>query len=89
MDIRRPTTTTEVRSLIDMVQYYRDMCPRRSHVLDTLAYAAIGPKGRKTSWDYALEKNPKELKNMVSAKMLLSYPDWKIPFTVHTDASDK
>ena len=26
---------------------------------------------------------------MVSADMLLSYPDWKIPFTVHTNASDK
>ena len=26
---------------------------------------------------------------MVSAEMLLSYPDWKIPFTVHADAYDK
>ena len=26
---------------------------------------------------------------MVSAKTLLDYPDWKIIFTVHTDASDK
>ena len=26
---------------------------------------------------------------MVSAETLLSYPDWKIPFTVQTDDSDK
>ena len=26
---------------------------------------------------------------MVSAKMLLSYLDWKIPFISHTDAYDK
>ena len=26
---------------------------------------------------------------MVSSETLLSYPDWKIPFTVHTDVSDK
>ena len=26
---------------------------------------------------------------MVSAETLLSYPDWKLPLTVHTDASDK
>ena len=26
---------------------------------------------------------------MVSAETLFSYPDWKITFAVHTDASDK
>ena len=26
---------------------------------------------------------------MVSEKTLLNYTDWKIPFTVHTNASDK
>ena len=26
---------------------------------------------------------------MVSAEIMISYPYWKLPFTVHTDASDK
>ena len=26
---------------------------------------------------------------MVSSKAPMSYPDWKLPFTVNTDASDK
>ena len=40
-------------------------------------------------WNDALESSFKELKRMVSAETLLSYPDWKMTFTVHTDASDK
>ena len=32
MDIGRTATTTEARALIGMVQYYRDMCPRRYHI---------------------------------------------------------
>ena len=43
MDIGQPATTTEARALISMVQYYRDMCPRQSHVLDPLIEAACGP----------------------------------------------
>ena len=72
-----------------MVQYYRDMWNRRSHVLDPITEAASGPKGRKIFWNDALENYFKELKHMVSTEALLSYPDWKIPFTVHTYAYDK
>ena len=54
-----------------------------------LTVADSGPKGRKILWNDALEFCFKELNNMVSFETLLSYSDWKIPFTVHTDASDK
>ena len=47
MDIGRPSTTTEARALIGMVQYYMDMWPRQSHVLTPLTEAASGPKVRK------------------------------------------
>ena len=72
-----------------MVQYYRDMWPRRSYVSATMTEEASSPKGRKIWWNDALEIYFKELKFMVSSNMLLSGPYWKIPFTVHTDASDK
>ena len=61
----------------------------RSHVLAPLTEADSGPKVRKMLWNDALEISFKELKRMVSAETLLSYPDWKLLFTVHTDASDK
>ena len=55
MDIRRPTTMTEARALIGMVHYYRDMWPRRSHILGTMAEADSCPKGRKILCNDALE----------------------------------
>ena len=66
-----------------------DMRPRRYHILSPLAEVGSGPKGRTILWNDALENSFKEIKCMVSAETLFSYPDWKIPFTLHTDASDK
>ena len=40
-------------------------------------------------WNDALESSFKELKHVVSSETLLSYPYCTIPFTVHTDVSDK
>ena len=47
MDIGRPSTTTETRAHIGMFHYYRNMCPRRAHILDSLKEAAGNTKGRK------------------------------------------
>ena len=55
VDLGRPSTTTDLRALIVMVQYYRDMWPRRSHVLALLIEAESSPKGRKVLWNDALE----------------------------------
>ena len=50
---------------------------------------ASGPKGRKIIWNYSLEDYFKLLKRMFYADTFLSYTYFTIPFTVHTDASDK
>ena len=65
------------------------MWPRWSHILYPLTEVDSFPKGRNIIYNNALEEFFKELKCMVSAETLLSYPNWKIPFTVHTDVSDK
>ena len=89
MDLGRTANTTEVRAPLGMVQYYRGMCPRQYHVLAPLKEADSGTKGRKILWNDALKFYFKELKCVISVEKLPSYPDWKIPFIVHTDASDK
>ena len=88
MDLEQTSTTTEARDIIGTVQYYRDMWPRQYHILAPLEEASSSPKGREILWNDDLESFL-ELKCMVSAETLLSYPYWKIPFTFHTDASDK
>ena len=65
------------------------MCPTRYYILTPLTEADSSPKGRKILLNDALKSSFKEMKCMVSAETLLSYPDWKLPFIVHTDASDK
>ena len=47
MNLQRHKKTTNCRNIIGMVQYYRDMCKRRSHVLETIMKASIGKKGNK------------------------------------------
>ena len=65
------------------------MCPRRSHLFAPLVEAASNSKGRNILLNESIESYFKELKCVVFAETLLSYPDWKLPFTVRTDACDK
>ena len=66
MDIGRPSTTTKARALKGMVQYYRDMWPRLSHLLAPLTEAARSSKGRNIIWNDTLESSFKDLKCMIS-----------------------
>ena len=86
--MKRPTTVTEVRRLIGLVQYYRDLWPRRSHILETFTSISSGKKGTRIKWNDELEKAFIETNKMVCQETLLNYPDWGKPFDIHTDASD-
>ena len=68
-----------------MVQYYKDMWPGLSHILDTLAQFSSGPNVGIILWNDYLESFLKQIMRMFSAETLLFYPDWKLPLIVHTD----
>ena len=87
----QPTTAKEMKSLIGMIQFYQDMCQRRSHILSPLIDSALGKKGNMMiTWTPAsMDEAFVQMQAMISDTIFLSYPDWNIPFDVHADASDK
>ena len=90
MDLVKPQTAKEMKSFIGMIQFYRDMWKRHSHILSPLIDASSGKQGKtKIKWTPAMDEAFTQAKNMVAQEVFLTYPDWNLPFCVHTDASDK
>ena len=82
--MQRPTNLKELRSFIGLVNYYRDMWPRRSHTLAPLTELA----GKKFLWEERHETAFQAMKSIVAANALLACPDHNQPFQIETDASD-
>jgi len=85
MKIAEPKTRKELRSFIGVVNYYRDMWVRRSHVLAPLA--ALTSKSTKWKWEDQHRKAFAMAKRIIAKETLLAYPDFNKPFQIHTDAS--
>ena len=65
------------------------MWPIRSHILNPMTEEDRDHKGREIICNGTLEESFKKIKCMVSTETLLGYTDCTIPFTVHTNTSDK
>ena len=85
LEMKRPTKRKDVRAFLGMVNYYRYMWPKRSHILQPLTdLTADGP----FNWTEECEKAFNEMKSVIASDCLLSYPDHNLPFDIETDASD-
>ena len=85
MKLAEPKNRKELRSFIGIVNYYRDMWLRRSHVLAPLA--SLTSKKAKWVWGEAQQKAFATAKKVIAREVLLAYPDFSKKFTIHTDAS--
>ena len=89
LDLQRPTNKTEVRHFVGMVQYYRDLWPRRSEILLPLTDLTKGKdKKGPIEWTPECENAFITMKRLIAKQVLLAYPDFNKKFTIYTDASD-
>lgn len=83
--IKPPRTKKELRSFIGLVNYYRHMWRGRSHLLAPLT--KLTSTKVKFIWMEEHQVAFEKIKRIVAREVLLAYPDFNLPFDIHTDAS--
>ena len=86
LNMEKPKTKKQLRGFIGMINYYRYMWKQRSQLLAPLSEMA--GKNKPFKWTDKHDKAFREIKRIVSKRVLLSFPDYSKPFQLYTDASD-
>ena len=84
----RPRTSTELRSFIGAVNYYRDMWPSRAHVLKPLTDMSGLKKRVKLDWTSEMQIAFDKMRCLMAVDALAVYPDHNKCIEIFTDASD-
>ena len=86
--IMKPNNAKQLKMFLGMVNFYRDMFPKRSHFLSPLNKLA-SKKGKDWYWGAAEQKDFELAKEMLTEHATLAFPDFERPFDLYTDASDR
>ena len=80
-----PKTRRQLRRFLGMVNYYRDMCKHRSHILSPLS--RLVSKSVKFEWTENEQKAFEDAKRMIQKETMLAYPKFGETFHVYADAN--
>ena len=98
--LQPPTSVKELRRFLGMVQYYRDLWEKRSHLLAPLS-DLVGECGhtkethkKKTNkkpwyWTDGHQEAFDKIKEVMARDIMFTYPDYSLPFEVYTNASSR
>ena len=81
-----PKNRRQLRRFLGMVNYYRDMWPKRSHILSPLS--RLVSKTVKWKWTNIEQTAFENAKRMIQKETMLAYPKFGEVFHVFADASD-
>jgi transposase InsO family protein len=87
LNLATPRNQKDVRRFVGLVNFYRDLYPRRAEILAPLT--TLCGKNTKFAWKQEHEQAFQEMKKAISQETMLTYPNFDEPFVVHTDASHK
>ena len=77
---------THVRSFVGLINYYKDMWPRRAHIL--APFNELCGAKRKFTWTGIHENSFNLAKKLIAEDVLLRFPNHKLPFEIYTDANN-
>lgn len=81
-----PKTVSEVRRLVGIASWYRRFVPNFSTIVSPLT--SLLRKNAKFVWDSNCEAAFEQIKNCLVSAPILTCPNFDLPFTIQTDASD-
>jgi hypothetical protein len=87
LNMKQPKTQKEVRRFVGMVNFYRDLYPKRAETLAPLT--ALCGQNKKFYWAAEHEAAFNKIKEQMAQETMLTYPQFDQPFVIYTDASEK
>jgi hypothetical protein len=87
LNMKQPKTQKEVRRFVGMVNFYRDLYPKRAETLAPLT--ALCSQNKKFYWAAEHEMAFNKIKEQMLQETMLTYPQFDQPFVIYTDASEK